>query len=113
MKDYPAAIDAIVFMVNADDRTRFEESLAELTGLLADGQVADVPVLILGNQTNSSGAASASELQQVFGLHDVTTGKGNVPKKDLQRRPVELFMYSVSNREGFDDGIKWLAQYLG
>lgn len=124
LKDYYPAVDAIVFMINANDKAcaRFEESRVELAGLLAEDQVADAPVLVLGNQTDDTpgfynildtpGAASEEEIRQVFGLQDVTTGKGHVPKKNLQCRPVELFMWSVPKREGLDDGFNWLAQYL-
>ena len=111
-KDYFPAVDAIVFMIDAYDKARFEESCVELAGLMADEQVADAPVLILGNKIDISGAASEEELRQVFGLQGVTTGKGTVPKKDLQRRPVELFMCSVRKREGYGEGFRWLAQYL-
>ena len=111
-KDYFPAVDAIVFMIDANDRPRFEESSVELAGLMADEQVADAPVLILGNKIDISGAASEEEVRQVFGLQGVTTGKGTVPRKDLQRRPVELFMCSVRKREGYGEGFRWLAQYL-
>ena len=83
-----------------------------MAGLMSDEQVADAPVLILGNKIDISGAAPEDELRQFFGLHGVTTGKGNVPKKDLQRRPVEVFMCSVRKREGYGEGFRWLAQYL-
>ena len=99
-------------MIDANDRPRFEESSVELAGLMADEQVADAPVLILGNKIDISGAASEEEVRQVFGLQGVTTGKGTVPRKDLQRRPVELFMCSVRKREGYGEGFRWLTQYL-
>ena len=111
-KDYFPAVDAIVFMIDANDRPRFEESSVELAGLMADEQVADAPVLILGNKIDISGAASEEEVRQVFGLQGVTTGKGTVPRKDQQRRPVELFMCSVRKREGYGEGFRWLTQYL-
>ena len=101
-----------MFMIDANDRDRFEESKDELAGLLADEQVVDAPVLILGNKIDISGAASEEELRQTFGLQSVTTGKGTVAKKDLQRRPIEIFMCSVRKREGYGEGFRWLSQYL-
>ena len=89
-KDYFPAVDAIVFIIDANDNVRFEESRVELAGLMADEQVSDAPVLILGNKID----------------------KGTAPKKDLQRRLVELFMCSVRKREGYGEGFRWLAQYL-
>ena len=105
--------DAIVFMTDANDRARFEESRGELAGILDDEQVADVPILILGNKIDISGAASEEEVRKVFTLQGVTTGKGKVPKKDLyQRRPIEIFLCSVKKKEGYGEGFQWLSQYL-
>jgi GTP-binding protein SAR1 len=49
-KDYFPAVDAIVFLIDVWDRTRFQESKAELDSLLSDEQVINCPVLILGNK---------------------------------------------------------------
>lgn len=111
-KDYFPAVDAIVFIVDAFDRERFSESKDELDSLLTDEQVSGAPVLILGNKIDRPGAASEDDLRMVFGLHGQTTGKGNIPQKDLQRRPMELYMCSVLKRQGYGEGFRWLAQYL-
>ena len=111
-KDYFPAVDAIVFIIDAFDRERFEESKQELEGLLADEQVSGAPVLVLGNKIDKPGAASEEELRTLFNLHSQTTGKGNIPAKDLQRRPLEMFMCSVLKRQGYGGGFRWLAQYL-
>ena len=113
LKDYYPTVDAAVFVINANDREHFKESAVELAGLLAEDQLGHAPVLILGIKTHDiPGVACEDKMRQVFGLHNVTTGKGIVPKKDLQRRPVELFMCSVPNREDLGNVFKWLAQYL-
>ena len=43
--------------------------------LLTDEQVANAPVLILGNKIDKPGAASEDEIRHHFGLHGQTTGK--------------------------------------
>ena len=48
-KDYFPAVDAIVFLIDVWDRPRFGESMIELESLLADEQLANCPILILGN----------------------------------------------------------------
>lgn len=74
-KDYFPAVDAIVFLIDAWDRTRFNESLVELDSLLADEQLLNCPVLILGNKIDKIGAAGEQELRSIFQLHGKTTGK--------------------------------------
>lgn len=111
-KDYFPAVDAIVFIIDAQDRNRLLESKEELDGLLSDEQISDVPILVLGNKIDVPRAISEDELRQIFGLHGHTTGKGNVSRKDLQRRPMEVFMCSVLKRQGYGEGFRWLSQYL-
>ena len=43
--------------------------------LLTDEQVANAPVLILGNKIDKPGAGSEDEIRHHFGLHGQTTGK--------------------------------------
>ena len=46
-----------------------------LQSILSDEQVADSPVLVLGNKIDRPGAISEEELKTFFGLHGQTTGK--------------------------------------
>ena len=105
-------MDAIVFLIDSCDRARFGESKAELDSLLTDEQLANCPVLVLGNKIDRPGAASEDELRQIFGLYGQTTGKGKVPRTELHGRPLELFMCSVLKRQGYGEGFRWIAQYL-
>ncbi|UYV67019.1 SAR1A [Cordylochernes scorpioides] len=110
-KDYFLAVDAIVFLLDVCDKERFRESKAELDSLLTDEQLANCPVLILGNKIDKPGAASEDEIRQYFGLSQ-TTGKGKIPLSELAQRPLELFMCSVLKRQGYGEGFRWLAQYI-
>ncbi|WAQ96515.1 SAR1B-like protein [Mya arenaria] len=111
-KDYFPAVDGIVFLVDVNDRGRFGEAKAELDSLLTDEQVANAPVLVLGNKIDIPGAASEDEIRGIFGLHGQTTGRGTVSRNDLPGRPMELFMCSVLKRQGYGEGFRWLAQYI-
>ncbi|XP_033124504.1 GTP-binding protein SAR1b-like isoform X2 [Anneissia japonica] len=111
-KDYLPAVEGIVFLVDAADRERLMESKEELDSLMTDEQVANAPIMILGNKIDCSTACSENDLRSILGLHGQTTGKGTVPLKDLPGRPLELFMCSVLKRQGYGDGFRWLAQYI-
>jgi GTP-binding protein SAR1 len=113
-KTYFPAVDGVVFMVDAFDRARFEEARRELESLLADEQVAQAPVLILGNKIDMPGAAGEDELRYLLQLQGRTTGKGQVTRAQMPpgSRPIEIFMCSVLKRQGYGEGFRWLAQYL-
>ncbi|KAG6433630.1 hypothetical protein SASPL_105245 [Salvia splendens] len=109
-KDYYAKVDAVVYLVDANDRERFAESKRELDALLSDEMLAKAPFLVLGNKIDLAYAASEDELRYRIGLY--TTGKGRVSFDDSNIRPLEVFMCSVVRRMGYGDGFRWLSQYI-
>merc|ERR1712137_743038 len=72
-KDYFATVDGIIFIVDAADRTRFQEAKEELSGLLEDQALANVPFVVLGNKIDIPTAASEDELRSVLGLYSHMT----------------------------------------
>lgn len=77
-KDYFPAVDAIVFLVDACDKSRIMESKTELDSLLLDESLSNCPVLVLGNKIDRQGALNEQELRSYFALNQ-TTGKVSVP----------------------------------
>lgn len=57
-KNYVAFVDAIIYLVDATNPKRFEESRLELEGLLEMPELGDVPFAILGNKIDMKGAVS-------------------------------------------------------
>merc|ERR1712183_501789 len=49
-KDYYASVDGIIFIVDAADRTRFQEARLELASLMEDPCLVGVPIVVLGNK---------------------------------------------------------------
>jgi len=111
-KDYFATVDGIIFLVDAADRTRFQESREELSHLLEDQALSSVPFVVLGNKIDIPTAASEDELRQALGLYSHMTYGRDTKKGDTSVRPVELFMVSVVKRMGYAEGFQWLSQFL-
>ena len=111
-KDYFPAVDAIVFLIDVADSSRFAASQVELSCLLNDESLSTCPILILGNKIDKLQAASEDTIRHFFNLDCISTGKGKVSKTELSARPVELFMCSVLRRQGYGEGFRWLAQYI-
>ena len=114
-KDYVAAVDGVVYLVDAYDRTRFPEAFEELNKLLAMEELQDIPFLVLGNKIDIPSAASEDDLKQALGLGDSLFGKDNDddyynPSSPI--RPVELYMCSIIRRMGYAEGFQWLSHYL-
>lgn len=105
-------VDAVVYLVDANDKERFAESKKELDALLSDESLTTVPFLVLGNKIDIPYAASEEELRYHLGLSNFTTGKGNVNLSDSNVRPMEVFMCSIVKKMGYGDGFKWLSQYI-
>ncbi|TNJ29786.1 GTP-binding protein Sar1 [Giardia muris] len=110
-QSYVANSNGIVFLIDAADPTRFEESRVTLQALLNNKDLAKVPILILGNKVDIPTAVSTEQLIQAFQLQNLITGK-SAPTLRADQRPLEVFPCSVVNRFGYADGFKWLTKYI-
>ena len=110
-REYFPKIDAVVYLVDAADPTRFEESKAELDKLLNNEDIGSIPVLVLGNKIDKNGAVNEDEFRLQLGL--ATESSFGVQKLDnIGGKSVEVFMCSVFKRMGFKEGLEWLTMKL-
>ena len=110
-REYFPKIDAIVYLVDAADPSRFEESKKEFDNIVGTTELGNIPILILGNKIDKMGAVSEDELRTAFGL--ATQGTFGVQKVDkLNGKPVEVCMCAVVKKSGFTEGFNWLTKTL-
>jgi len=110
-KNYFAAVEGVVFMVDSTDEKRFPEAKTELDKLLTDEQLKKVPICVLGNKVDLKTAVSEARLKQALGLENLTSGK-KTTKLAEGVQPIEVFMCSVVKRWGYADGFKWMSEFL-
>lgn len=66
--DYCGTLDGIIYMVDAAEHGRLEETKAELTKLLEMPELTNVPFVIFGNKIDKKEALKEEELRDVLGL---------------------------------------------
>lgn len=124
-KDYYADVDAIVFVVDAADRSRMPEAQCELHRLFATESLRHVPFAILGNKIDIPTACYDEELinflqlpTQGYGYGGGDNGGGATSSRAatvLYRQeggPVGLFMVSLKKKIGYSDAFKWISEVL-
>jgi GTP-binding protein SAR1 len=109
-QEYYQDVDAIIYLVDAADRERINESKHELEQLFVTCENIHIPVLVLGNKVDSDQALSEPQFRDAMGLTQ-TTGKG-VTQVMEGERPHEVFMCSIAERHGYREGFVWLSKFI-
>ena len=99
-KEYMVDLDGIIFVVDAADRERFSEVKVQLTGLLNEPMIQEVPLLVLANKIDIPNAASREELTVAFGLF---------AHEQSDSQPLRIEMCSIHKGSGYAEGIQWLV----
>lgn len=90
----------VIFVVDSNDRDRFDEARDELKKMMAEEELRNAFVLIFANKQDLPNAATTTEVVSALGLPDL---KGR-----------EWFIQSccATNGTGLYEGLDWLADRL-
>ncbi|KAM9843352.1 ADP-ribosylation factor-like protein 4D [Aulostomus maculatus] len=72
-KSYTRRTDGLVFVVDAAETERMEEAKVELNRITRSAENQGVPVLVLANKQDLDGAMSASEVEKLLALHELSS----------------------------------------
>eukprot|EP00792_Barthelona_sp_PAP020_P013492 TRINITY_DN87_c0_g1_i1.p1 TRINITY_DN87_c0_g1~~TRINITY_DN87_c0_g1_i1.p1 ORF type:complete len:189 (-),score=61.99 TRINITY_DN87_c0_g1_i1:34-600(-) len=106
-EEYYPSSDAIVFIVDAADSRLLEAAVSELQKLLTNPELAGKPVLVFGNKVDRMDVALNHD--QLLDALNIRYQLNDNPENG---RPLQLFMTSFINKQGYGDGFRWLSEHL-
>ncbi|KAG0306123.1 ADP-ribosylation factor-like protein 8B [Dissophora globulifera] len=95
---YCRGVNAIVFVIDAADHDKLDAARTELRNLLDKPQLANIPVLVLGNKNDLPGALTVEQIIEVMGL------------KQIASREVSCYSISAKNQVNIDITLQWLTK---
>ncbi|KAG0023783.1 ADP-ribosylation factor-like protein 8B [Podila clonocystis] len=95
---YCRGVNAIVFVIDAADHDKLEAARTELRNLLDKPQLANIPVLVLGNKNDLPGALTVDQIIEVMNL------------KQIANREVSCYSISAKNQVNIDITLQWLTK---
>eukprot|EP01036_Dinobryon_divergens_P029835 gene29835-38993_t len=96
-KNYFDQTDALVYVIDAADKKRLEETGIELKALLEDEKLQNVPVLVFANKSDLVSALSPDEISEELGLSKL-------------RVTWTILPCSAKDGTGLKDGMEWLVE---
>lgn len=99
-KHYYNGCMALIFVVDASDRSRIEEAQDELHKLLNEEELNGIPVLIYSNKQDSEYAMNTKEIVEKLCLYMVKS------------RPWYIQPSCATNGMGIYEGLDWLATVI-
>merc|ERR1712126_534980 len=113
-KEFYQFMEGIVYMIDAADRPRLQESAAELNKILQDNYVKNLPIAVVVNKIDIPNSATEQEIEAIFGLRNIRTGytntKSNNEESPYQKRKLEVFMISLRSKIRHLEPLKWLVE---
>ncbi|CAI2381607.1 unnamed protein product [Moneuplotes crassus] len=98
--NYFEGTDGLVYVVDSSDEERLGECLEELTTLLGEDDLKDVPLLVFANKQDLDLALEAEEVMEHTKLNDITD------------RVWFIQACSAITKEGLEEGMEWLVNTI-
>jgi len=99
-RNYFDQTDALMYVIDASDRKRLEETGEELSQLLEEDKMAGVPLLVLANKQDLLNALPANEVADGMNLFSI------------RDRPWQIQPCSAKNGSGLSEGMEWLVKQV-
>jgi len=97
---YYANTDAIIYVVDSQDRDRIGISKQELLAMLEEDELKDAILCVFANKQDMEGAMTAADVSNALGL------------SALKTRTWSIFKTSATKGEGLEEGMDWLAEAI-
>ncbi|CAG8480320.1 10102_t:CDS:2 [Acaulospora morrowiae] len=95
---YCRGVNAIVFVIDSADHEKLETARNELHSLLEKPQLANIPVLVLGNKNDLSEALPVDKIIEAMDL------------RSIDNREVSCYSISAKNQVNIDITLQWLIK---
>merc|ERR1711862_993891 len=99
-RHYYPGTDAIVFVVDSNDRDRIEDAREELCKFLSEDDLADASLLVLANKQDLPNAMTAAQVTDELGLHNI------------RHRDWYIQSACAITGDGLYEGLDWLDRTL-
>jgi len=100
-KHYYLNTQAVIFVLDAFNRERLQESRTELVKLLSEKELKDAALLILANKQDMTGCCTIEEIADSFSLYKLCCG-----------RSWHIQACDAKSGLGLQDGLDWLCKQL-
>ena len=98
-RNYFEQTEAIIWVIDSTDQSRFAEGISELSKVLKTEKLAGASLLILANKQDIVGALSAEQLSSEMKLTEI-----------VEKRNWHIEATSAKTGEGILDGFRWLVR---
>jgi len=95
-RHYYAGTQALIFVVDSNDRERIEEAHQELLRIISDREMKDAVLLVFANKNDLPNVMDTAEITEKLGLHK------------LRNRTWYVQSSCAINGDGLLDGLTWL-----